>query len=544
MDRDACGCHPEVVGYRVPHTEVRREPNGALRTASVTYYPHQVPVRPEELRGQFLLTTREALVPTGWQVQGHGRWMLACTPPLRSIPIRTTSGALRGWLLGHAVDVDGQYLHHDASPALIVPATLDFGEVMDRLTGRFLGIDLSGASPRIHLDSQGTLAAVFAPAEECVASTSGLIPPSVETPFALQRILAADIPYAAVMYPLGLTPRDGVERVLPNHVLDTASWQLVRRWPPRGWTRDADPATLVRLVADTVRRALTAVQRVYGLELTLTAGRDSRMMLACTLELPSRPEAYTADLGDEIAWRDVHVAAQLAARAGIRHRVLRTGRAPRATRRAWVARTGGETGEPRGWKGCEAWDAQREGWATITGAAADLSRLVGWRLRFLSKPVAPEDVLSRCNAPRTAEFLARAESWLSRLPPLDPLAVADLVHLEQVQGCWAGVIEYGELGYSSARLCPMTSRAIVESTVRLPVEYRRQLLLHQDVIAAEWPALLEYPFNEQLAVPAKRRRVLALERWVKRRAAPLARAWRKSLADPAWLRSRLRRILP
>ncbi len=505
----------------------------------MTYYPHQVPVAPSELPGQFVLTTREALLPAEWRIQAHGRWALVYSAPLECIPIEEQAGRPRGWILGHAVDPEAGFLHPCATGKLNVPEGASFTDIMGRMAGRFLGVELTRSDPRIHPDPMATLAGVFAPEEGAVASTSSLIPVTKRTPFAVERILSSDIPYSAVMYPLGLTPRHGVDRLLPNHVLDLASWSHTRVWPLARWTRDGDPTVAVELVGRQVRCALVAMAKVYQLDFTLTAGRDSRMMFAAARDLSQRVACFTADLGDEVSWRDVLVGSRVAAKAGVPHRKLRRRRARRSDLRTWVARTGGETGEPRGWRGCRTLADQRVGWATITGAAADLTRLVGWRKQFLSQDVTPERILGRCNAPRRAEFIRRAADWLAKLPPLDPLAVADLVHLEQVEGCWAGVIEYGELGQSSARLCPACNRSIVEATVRLPVDYRIALKLHSDVIERLWPDLLDLPFNEEFPTPTWRRRFFAVPRRLSGPAADLARGWRKARASRQWLRERL-----
>jgi hypothetical protein len=299
---------------------------------------------------------------------------------------------------------------------------VDFGSLMDGLCGRFLGVDLSGADPVLHPDPTGTLAAVFAPEEGAVGSTGSVIPVSARTPFAVDWILATDIPYADVMYPLGLTPRRGVERILPNHVLDLGSWLHQRRWPAGGWTRDAVPEAASREALDTIRAALRAVHDVWDLELSLTAGYDSRMLLACMREL-TRVTAYTVYLGDEASWCDVRDAREIASRADIPHRVLKRRRIRSRQMRNWVVRTGGEGGEPRGWVASPLLDDLPGGRAIITGGQADFARVQGFRRRFLGQSITPRDILARCHAPPLPDFARRAEDWLSALPPLDYLGV-------------------------------------------------------------------------------------------------------------------------
>jgi hypothetical protein len=154
----------------------------------------------------------------------------------------------------------------------------------------------------------------------------------------------------------------------------------------------------------------------------------------------------------------------------------------------------------------------------------------------------PRDILTRSKAPHLREFLRRAEDWLAALPPLDALGVADLVVLEQRQGCWGGVIKYADVGKAGARLSPANSRAMMETASRMRVEDRIACRLHEDVIAAAWPELLEHPFNNT-AVPPLRRRYFAFRRGLSKSLERPAQVWRKGRGSPEWLRGRLRRLV-
>jgi len=508
----------------------------------VTYYPHQLKFSHEALVGQFIITTREQAIPTGWRAESHGRWTLGTSDPVPVIPVHNQTGGKAGWLIGHVITERGQFLlPGNPAEAPVLGPVDDFGAFVDRLNGRFVAVDLRSPDPRVFPDGQASLAAVWSEAEQCVASTTTLIPRSAATPFLVERILLTDIPYSDGMYPLGLTHRAGVERLLPNHVLDLGSWQHRRRWPLAPIDRAADPHAVAALVGSAVRSALGAVHAVFPLDLTLTAGRDSRMMLACAGPWRDEIRAYTCYVGDLMSWRDVTVATRIAQATGITHRVL----AARSGRRElvdWVVRTGAEAGETRGWRHGRAFADQSPGRATITGVAAWISTIGKRRLNFLKQPITPERVLTRCKAPPRKEYLDRAADWLANLSSIDDVAISDLLLIEQRQGCWAGVIEYGELGESSARLSPMTSGTIIHAVLRLPMEYRIGRRLHLDVIERNWPELLEFPFNEDVPTPRVRSGIFALRAGIARRRAPLARIWRKVWTQPGWLRRTIFRL--
>jgi hypothetical protein len=302
--------------------------------------------------GQWLLTSREAALPAGWETASHGRWTLACSRPLELLPLRDAAGRTLGWLIGHAVTEAGTLVGPGTLPVLQGDA--DVGEFVDRLNGRFVVVDARRADPLLYPDGLATLACVYSGAEDTVASTSGLIPDSGSTPFLVDRILAVDAPYSGSMYPLGLTPRDEIFRVIPNHVLDCGRWSLIRRWPRGPIVRDAEPAGTVDLFSSALGGALAGIGQAYPINVALTGGRDSRMMLACARPLASTTTLYTAEIGDLVAWVDTTIAGLVAARVGLPHRVLR-GRTSARELATWVRRTAGETGEPRGWRAAGPW---------------------------------------------------------------------------------------------------------------------------------------------------------------------------------------------
>lgn len=481
--------------------------------------------------GQFILSRRPDLVPEGWFTRSHDSWVLAYARPLTCTNIQC-GGRLVGWLVGHAVDEAGVFLGEQADASLPDADAATFRAWADSLTGRFIAVHLTRAGPMLYQDIYGMLAAVFSREDGIAASSGLLIPVSATTPFNHERILSVDIPYRSRMYPLGLTPRDGIERLLPNHVLDLAGGRLARIWPTASFDHDESPSEVAKATADLVTATLGGVAAVYPLQIPLTAGLDSRLLLACARDLRDRSLYFTADLGDESGWIDVTAARQLAERFDLNHRVFPWRTAGRGDLAAWAIRTGAETGEERGWRSCRTLGMQESGRASMTGFVGELARAYWW-LRFTPESrVTPESILARCRVSRRPEFMARARTWLEGLPPLSQVAIAEVLYLEQRGACWAGVVEYGELGASEARLAPLCQARLVRRLLRLPHEYRRRIGIHMDVIRDRWPELLDFPFNEAFQVPPLRKRLFAVRVAIGRRRDRVARMWRVLRHDP------------
>jgi hypothetical protein len=504
------------------------------------YYPDELSFDPGLCRGQFLLTARDRLVPPGWVTRTHGRWTLAYSRPLACTDVQDAGGRPVAWILGHAVDSDGTLLRESEPARCALADEADFRRWVDALTGRFIAIHLGGSSPRLYQDVYGMLAAVFAPSEECVASTGLAIPVSPDTPFVPEWMQATDIPYRKAMYPLGLTPRRGVRRLLPNHVLDLSTWRLERVWPRATFRQDADPAQVTPRVAEVVRKTMAGVRDVFPLQIPLTAGLDSRLLLACARQLLDGTVFFTADLGDEGGWQDIVAAKAMARRFGLTHRLYPRRRARRRDLRTWAMRTGAETGEIRGWRACRTLSMQEANRASMTGFVGELARAYWWRRFTPATVVTPELIIGRCDALRPVpEFLRRAEEWLAGLPALNAVATIEMLYLEQRGACWAGVVEYGELGASALRLPPLCRADLVRDLIRLPDEYRRQDRVHLDLIASAWPELLEFPFNDAFTLPPSRRRLYRVHATVGRSAEFLGSKLRKARRQPGWILERL-----
>lgn len=468
------------------------------------YHPHRLSDRVTDLPGQFVLGDGSA-VPDGWVVETQGRWTLATHPTLRKAAIVGSSGEPVGWLLGHGITGLGEL----ASGTIRLPAAPDWDtaceQLASELSGRYLLILVSGPSPRVYPDAFAMLAAVYAPSGRMLASTSRLIPLTPSTPFNLARIRAVNAPYGG-MYPLGLTPRDGIERILPNHFLDLSNWTLVRRWPTAPLDFDADPFDVQRAVVALTSSAIAALGRDHLLQAPLTAGRDSRTILACTRGVLDRVTFFTAELPLELnGWRDVTVARAIAEHVGLPHVVLRHQRARKADLRDWAVRTAGETSEARGWRAIRTFRQVAPDRLVLNGWAGDIVRPIYWMNTASDETVTARHILALCVVRPEPEFVERADRWLASLPTTHPVTVLDLLLAEQRGGCWAGIHAYAFDGASAGNVAPMCHQEIVRAMMTLPVDYRREMRFERDLVGREWPELLDFPFNEQVEVGRARR---------------------------------------
>jgi hypothetical protein len=457
------------------------------------------------LHGQFILGTTEACVPGGWLAERAGSWVLGRHPSLPAIRLLAEKDRFAGWFLGYPINGDGRLIAE--GDVLRFPGPVD-GPESDLETflygfgGRFLAALVGAGQPRLYLDPVGSLSVVYCAHQEIIASTPNLVPHDIRTGVRVDLARALRIPHSDAMYPLGMTPRFNVERLLPNHYLDLSNWESVRHWPKGPLRSEGSVAESVSAIAAITKRNIAAVVGRIPTYLRLTAGQDSRMLLACARDVADRLELFTVPIPDDGAYVDVAIARRIARRFRLRHFVPQFQESRQEDLDEWMFRIGCSTGEQRGWRAATMFRQANPAYAQLDGAVGGLER-IGESLRpgeTMSSQVIPERLVNRCRAPSSEPILSVFQRWLSNVPVDNAFHILDLYEIEQRLGCWGGILPYAEGGDPGFVLFPMCHREIVERMITLPPEYRLSCALMKDVIRAEWPELLAWPFSKPIGV--------------------------------------------
>ncbi len=124
-------------------------------------------------------------------------------------------------------------------------------------------------------------------------------------------------------WPGTATAFNEIKHLLPNHYLDLASGECRRYWPeapiePRGLDTGIEQAI------ELLRGLMTAASRRCDLVLGMTAGYDSRIVLAASTQIRRELSAVTVRQGrmpDD--HQDIVVSARLLARVGMPHDIIK-----------------------------------------------------------------------------------------------------------------------------------------------------------------------------------------------------------------------------
>lgn len=454
---------------------------------------------------QFILCKLEKHVPIEWRKKELGEWLLGFHPSLPVIELRGSDSSSLGWLLGHPIDESGRMLgtvttcdqeleDHDLS---------GFESWLYRLGGSFAAVLITPYASQFYIDCAGTLPAVFHPESEVVASTPTLIR---DAEYDEPLIKIVGVPEMYRRFPFGLTSKKSVERLIPNHYLDLVTWNAHRHWPAEGATAvHQDTASTVQEIAKIIARSIEGVAREYHVYMSLTAGQDTRVLLACARNLLDDITFYTWQTPDELGTLDCTIASEMAQHFRLKHEIIRYQQVTDQQQKDWVDRTGRCVGGRT--YTYLAMDYQLNPECPIVlGKGGEVGRA-----RYYNKlnatpntELTGESITEFFKLPQVPEIVSRANRWLQEFPSDDVLTVLDVLHIEQGLGCLGSPQRYGN-NWSVFQVFPFCHRKVLELMLSLPHDYRIEEKLGPDLIKAQWPELLKFPINNYRGIKGLRK---------------------------------------
>jgi hypothetical protein len=452
-------------------------------------------IEPQILQGQFVLTQDAARIPPSWAQRQHHGWILGSHPNLPISDLCLPDDAWIGWVVGHPLTDTALAPQRIpvAAEADRDPAPLE--AFLATLGGRYVALVLTDSYQRVYLDSCGSMSAVYSSVAGMVASTPTLID-TADHPWDTDLMDALKMPASGLWYPFGLTSKRNVWRLIPNHYLDLATWQTKRYWPTElDFYGQSDPATAIRTIVATTTHILEGVARDRPIYLTLTAGRDSRMILACAKSVLDRARFFTFTIRRDTA--DAHIARRLARRHGLKHQELPKEYATEAQIRSWLLQTGQSVGGEIAKVHPTVRHLDRSH-MLMTGMAGEVGRGFYWRATDTpTSRLTATELLNRCSLPLHERFVPEAQRWLDAIPTTNAFFILDLLYWEQRLGAWAGPQGYGgDAAGSMWQVFPLGHRTTFTAMLSLPVAYRQQQQLPIDMCRTAWPELLDLPFNQ------------------------------------------------
>ena len=485
------------------------------------------PLPPQDLPRQWRVATAPDPQLDSWVHLASGSWHLQAHPAAQVSVALDRNGSEIGWIIGA---IGGERTTTDGSMRLDIGPACANADIERALYGRGPderpdGTGLQGPWTAIIVNGQSRVfvaaahSVLFSPEERCVATS-----PSLFKRLVRDRELcdAVNPRITKSFYGFGLTPYRGIGRLLPNHALDLDAFVPKRHWPLAGLEPyDTERGSADRLIAGTESLLADIVSQFDNVQISLSAGRDSRAVLALSRTLiaaaPGKVSAFTTRGGDQQSRMDAATAAILAGRAGIAHDIRMRGpkrsasEEKKSASEEEIARSFIRFGEAKWGPILTSAAASvsrnaspsgaRNAPATIhlPGMAGETARSFYWD-NGMPNPsdVEPAALVRRVGLPAVPKVVNAAANWLEGLPDavrVRPHDILDLLYVEQRLGCWDAPARYlFRKGGMTFNL--MSTTLALDSMLRLDPEIRKRGSFQETLVELAWPALADLPYNQ------------------------------------------------
>ena len=295
----------------------------------------------------------------------------------------------------------------------------------------------------------------------------------------------------------------GVRRLLPNHYLNLRLGTVTRFWP-RDPIKPAAMEEVAADLADLLRRLFRAAHARFDLAVTMTAGRDSRLMLAGSREMADEVYYHTAaywGLNDRDP--DIWVPRRLLRQLGLTHHVISCPETMSPEfRNLYEQNVAGAHPD---------WGIIAEGLQAdypldrlcVKGNCVEISRPLGGNratVDEMNPESSLEEVMQRVYLDPNHPFVQRHMSrWFEGAAPAcreTGLHPAELVYWEQRMGSWQAMSQ-AEWDLVQDVFMPFNCRYMHAQLYRLPMAERSEpeARVHTRILELLWPEVLRAPIN-------------------------------------------------
>lgn len=292
-----------------------------------------------------------------------------------------------------------------------------------------------------------------------------------------------------------LTAHAGTERLLANHYLDLDRFTAHRFWPHENMLAAPAPTLpqAVESVAKAMKGFVEALVEQHHVTVALTAGLDSRLILAASRNVIDRVSAYTFSSGIETY--DHIVPRKMCAALGMRHEIVPMVLATADELEIWdrevghAARSFNRLFYPT--------MARIDANMVLTGMFGEPARCFlyddDWRT-IDDRQASPANILARLKQPQDSEQEANLAAWLAPIAHLPHSVILDLAYVELRMSSWA-MAQAPIQRISSWMLMPFAQWSIQNIFLTLPVEVRASEPVLQQIGKHLWPEAMEWPIN-------------------------------------------------
>jgi hypothetical protein len=444
----------------------------------------------------------------GWRRQKIGGQRVVCAHPDLLLE-RADYDSKSITLLGYVLDPDQPLAGNSSIIERLLLECDDISEIhrlTHRLGGRWVIIAADGDRVVLFHDAAAQRQVYYSLASESshqdiicasqpglIADVLGLAPDPEAISYLNSR---GDNDFEVYWMPGDTSQYHGVRALLPNHQLSLEDGRAQRYWPtealPSFASRDAHRECL-RLL----QGLMASARNRYPLSIAMTAGWDSRLMLALSKDAAAEDlYCYTLTYPNlSEASRDIVVPAKLLRQLGLRHHVLTYPDVIDEFFKKIFKKSSSSVISPY----CA--DAQRlhEDYPSdrlcVTGDVAEVVKAYYRPRRLNSERVTVRDIATVSKLGEHPFVLAAIDRWLVAAPRTG-VNVMDLFCWEQTAGRWHAQIR-AEYDIAQESFAPLNCRSLLVTMLGVEEGARTapDFSFIREMIRASWPEVLNVPIN-------------------------------------------------
>ena len=299
-------------------------------------------------------------------------------------------------------------------------------------------------------------------------------------------------------WPAASTPYREVAHLLSNHYLDLETRKAIRFWP----TKPRESMEFEAAVAEAgriLRLSMQAITARGAAAFAITAGRDSRTLLAASRAVADRLWVYTAihtelNLGSP----DLRISAALCQAAGVTQHLVHC---PQAMSKPFKSVfMNNDDPAHRVWGSiCEGLLAGYPAdTIAVRGNVSEAARCVFYPTGIHPSNLQGLDLARRCKMPPSEYVRRHFDAWLADAASSVQLGykVLDLFFLEHRMPKWLAVSQT-QYDIVHDTFSPYSNRRLLLAMLAIPpaLRIKPQSTLYRELIRTMWPELLPFPFN-------------------------------------------------
>ena len=465
-------------------------------------------------RRQFLFGPRAANLPGEWLTHPIGTdWVLSVQ---RDLPVQCAPQADGAHLalLGFVVDPQAPELNNRQLFQRLCQCR-DWQELLRAttdLSGRWALFHREGGRVRVVNDATGLRSVYY--------SVAGQEPWCFSQPGLYRRIHPVEYLREAVefigarecqrdweaCFPAASSPYAEVAHLLPNHYLDLNSRKTQRFWPTAPLER-MDLAAAVAKAVPLFQQSMQAITARGRVAFAVTAGRDSRTLLAASRAVKDRLLAHTAIYGElNRASPDLRIGTELCRVAGLDYHPVACPRSMTEPFKGVFMQNHDPAHRFYG-RICQGLlDNFPADTLCVRGNISEVARCVFYPSGIHPATLTGSDLAQRCKMPVSKFTCGHFEAWLADAAPAAKLGynLLDLFFCEHRMAKWQAVAQTQyDIIYDT--FSPYSNRRLINVLIASPPQTRikPQCTLYHELIRAMWPELSPFPFNPPESGKAK-----------------------------------------